>query len=308
MSTSHDILLAKWLSHEISDEESLLLEESYDMDYLQALLSKQEDYTISVKPREEIWDNLAQKRINNTKSVHSSKANWLKYIFGLVILSLLGFLAYSLFFGNNLKEVETRFNANTPIAFADGSKVLIGPNSSLAYADGDWQTKRHIALEGQAFFEVNKGVPFIVETEAGKIEVLGTQFDVWSIDNKYMQVYCKEGRVRVSDNTGKSEEITQDQSILILDSNLQDVRAESKERKDWRENYRAYQTMPIEIVFRDLERFYKINFNLEQSISKDVFTGILPTNDLEKCIRFIETSLPYESKQSEHTILFSRNK
>ena len=47
---------------------------------------------------------------------------------------------------------------------------------------------------------MTKGVPFNVETDNGKVQVLGTEFDVLSRQESF-QVLVSEGKVRVSSGT-----------------------------------------------------------------------------------------------------------
>jgi transmembrane sensor len=47
----------------------------------------------------------------------------------------------------------------------------------MSYSD-DWSKERTLSLEGEAFFEVQKGSKFSVVTSDGIVEVLGTSFDV----------------------------------------------------------------------------------------------------------------------------------
>lgn len=72
--------------------------------------------------------------------------------------------------------IETKSSAQA-VHLPDGSVVILNQNSSLEY-----NTKfeaRQVALDGEAFFQVQKEeVPFVVTTGNGQITVLGTSFNV----------------------------------------------------------------------------------------------------------------------------------
>ena len=69
--------------------------------------------------------------------------------------------------------------------------------SELNYNASKWGEKRELELKGEAFFDVEKGKRFDVNTELGKISVLGTEFNVLSRDSIF-KVSCYEGLVQVT--------------------------------------------------------------------------------------------------------------
>ncbi|WP_378174469.1 FecR family protein [Aquimarina sp. SS2-1] len=85
----------------------------------------------------------------------------------------------------------------------DGSLVLINRNSSIAYKE-DFDV-RIVQLEGEAFFDVVPGKErFIVTTDLGEIEVLGTEFNVKTTASQ-LEVDVKEGVVEVKTAYNKSK-------------------------------------------------------------------------------------------------------
>ncbi|QYE37179.1 FecR domain-containing protein (plasmid) [Polymorphobacter sp. PAMC 29334] len=85
------------------------------------------------------------------------------------------------------------------IRLADGSRVHINSDSSLS-ARVDTK-RRELELErGEAYFEVahDPSLPFIVETNRGRIVATGTRFDVDRRDNE-TRVTLTDGRVRIYD-------------------------------------------------------------------------------------------------------------
>jgi ferric-dicitrate binding protein FerR (iron transport regulator) len=79
----------------------------------------------------------------------------------------------------------------------DGSGVYLNAMSEIRYSEKDFQKNRTLRLNGEAYFEVKEGSLFTVESDQGKIEVLGTSFNVQSRDD-YFKVSCLSGRVVVT--------------------------------------------------------------------------------------------------------------
>lgn len=90
----------------------------------------------------------------------------------------------------------------------DGSAVTLVGGSELRYRrgfsllPGVLGRDRHVALRGEAFFEVVPGArPFVVETFDAYVEVLGTRFEVQAWDEPSLhatQVVLASGAVRLS--------------------------------------------------------------------------------------------------------------
>ncbi len=303
MSESHEILLARWLSGELTKEEQAILESKYDLASLAETMKGQEAYVPEVADGVSLWEGLEDKRRGGTSTKKKGKGLY----FALAAV-LIGLLAYFLLSSGSIEKIQTDNKNLNPILFADGSEVIMGPYSHLAYDEDAYNLNRNITLYGQAFFKVEKGVPFIVNTEAGSVEVLGTQFDVWSIDSKYMQVACLEGSVSVKDKQGQSRNISGGEQVYIVKGIIQEVIPNIDLEEDWRQNYRKYHSVSLEVLLKDLKRFYGVNFKSSADVKNDQFTGVLPINNLDNCIRFIETSLSYESEQSDNQIMFKHAK
>lgn len=84
----------------------------------------------------------------------------------------------------------------------DGSEIMLSKGANLNYAE-DFNKNRQLHLKGTAFFKVEKDKehPFVINTEVGKITVIGTQFEVDAYANRNT-VVVKEGKVKVEDEKG----------------------------------------------------------------------------------------------------------
>jgi transmembrane sensor len=88
--------------------------------------------------------------------------------------------------GNN--QISTRNGSRTKIDLPDGSSVWLNAGSKLEYDKSFGNELREVHLTGEAYFDVvkNPDKPFIVNTKAAKVKVLGTAFNVrcYPEDNK----------------------------------------------------------------------------------------------------------------------------
>src|SRR3546814_14192476 len=73
---------------------------------------------------------------------------------------------------------------SSDLTLSDGTKVWLHSASTLKYPSQFAASERIVNLEGEAYFEVSKGVQFKVLRHGQTVEVLGTQFNVRSEERR----------------------------------------------------------------------------------------------------------------------------
>ena len=94
------------------------------------------------------------------------------------------------------------------LTLADGTRVWMNSESRLEYPIMFAQDVRHVKLIGEAMFEVahDKSHPFIVETFASDVRVLGTKFSVDANEAHHrFSITLMEGSVRISNRLDPSQ-------------------------------------------------------------------------------------------------------
>lgn len=94
------------------------------------------------------------------------------------------------------------------LTLADGTRVWMNSESRLEYPIMFAQDVRHVKLIGEAMFEVahDKSHPFIVETFASDVRVLGTKFNVDANEAHHrFSITLMEGSVRISNRLDPSQ-------------------------------------------------------------------------------------------------------
>lgn len=192
--------------------------------------------------------------------------------------SLLIVLAVSVFYFSSASDEEMVRYANVGRAeqhclLPDSSEVILYPEAVVTYQHTD--KGRLARLEGKAFFQVKRkihGVPFKVETNLLKVEVLGTSFLVDAAGKEQAAVFVKSGKVRVKT----------DESGAVLEAN------EKAEWKDGRlevgiiEDPQAlfgeapvvlvFSATPLPDVVRDIEKKTGVRIELEAGLEKNLIT------------------------------------
>ena len=182
--------------------------------------------------------------------------------------------------------VSTERTETSKEILPDGSLVSMNAVSNITYVPGKWQEERTILLEGEAFFEVEKGSPFIVKTSLGQVEVLGTSFNVEARDGIF-RVNCYTGKVKVTTSTGETTILTPQKGVVLQNGTLQERTISNRNDIAWQDQIHHFDNVPLDEVFTALERQYAIDVQYPADIGKRQYAGFFKSNDLEEALQTI---------------------
>ncbi len=113
------------------------------------------------------------------------------------LLMVLAFTGYD-YYAHSVIIVQAEHRVHR-IQLPDGSNLVLGKGSEVSYARNFRSTKRRVSLKGKAFFQVEHDAnrPFVVNTIASTVEVLGTEFEV-SSDSMETSVSVRSGSVALA--------------------------------------------------------------------------------------------------------------
>lgn len=210
---------------------------------------------------------------------------------------------------------RTGYGEKLDILLADGSAVTLNANSHLRWND-DWekQGKRHVELEGEAFFEVKNRdeIPFTVYTNDVTVEVLGTSFNVDSRE-KNTRVYLDEGKINLKLkelDSGLSEQDSdeaKEKTGLLLQPGDQ-IKYNSKEKKiekeegltmiaaaSWKLDVLNFKNMQFHEVLELLRDIYGQSFECSNGdlLTTPMYLGV-PYSNWDAVRKALELSLNIE--------------
>ncbi len=143
----------------------------------------------------------------------------------------------------------------------DGSVATLRQGSQLHYARQFNHDHRTIHLQGEAFFEVqrNEKLPFIVQTDAGTVEVIGTSFlvEAESRDSLVLSVYSGVTALSQADFPQKSTRVVAGQAAVSTAGGIA-PRPFQSGRLAWKTGELRYKAAPLAEVISDLEHWYGI--------------------------------------------------
>ena len=210
-------------------------------------------------------------------------------------------------------KLTTPIGGEYSLVLSDGTKVFLNADSELKYPVEFSDGKRIVDLKGEAYFEVHKDSlrPFIVRMNGAEVTVLGTSFNVNTYgDDGQIYTTLVNGSVRVSSMKNKQEEILKPgmQSVMNVQSGLLTVRKVDVEPYvAWREGRFVFRAMTLDLIMRQLQRWYDFEVFYQSSELKDYeFRGVIKRDmDLDKVLFVIKatTNVDFEVKGKVITII-----
>lgn len=251
--------------------------------------------------KEDAWLQLQNRlSLNEGSKVVSiqSRINWRRIAAVAAMVVMVLTLSYLL----KPKAESLSFTANTlsEIALPDGSKAMLLQDADLVWTV-DTGGNRRVKLNGEAFFDVEKGTTFTVETPTGYVEVLGTSFSVYAVGEAFA-VECLSGKVSVSDGDQKAI-ITAGQGTKRRKGVLSTPYDIGVQSYAWQSDEEcSYTNADLERVFKHVMQRFGIELRLECSLEGKEFSGTFEMTDAETTLQIITTAMGLELERiSENT-------
>ena len=221
-----------------------------------------------------------------------------------VAAAVLVIIAFSAFLRFYTVEYSTTNGQQQIVTLPDGSTSKLNAGSELSFNPYWWGVTRNVYMDGEGYFEVQKGKDFTVFSKTASTKVLGTKFNIYSRKADY-RVTCFEGSVQVENETGNKVIITPNQVAISLASDFEIEEIKPNEiNKTWKDNYFKFTSTSLVEVIEEIERQYDIN--IEYSGEEFLYTGNFTRDQtVESTLSIVSLSLnlQVEKKNSNTYIL-----
>jgi ferric-dicitrate binding protein FerR (iron transport regulator) len=291
MKEKNDIL--KWLNRETSDEELLRLKETKKFKTLEKIAH----YSAQIEtPKVDVKEALAALKIKTQNSSKKGKfvqfnfKQLYKYAAAIVVLVA---TSYFLLF-NNTSSFKTKFAQTKTFNLPDNSEVILNANSEISYAEKDWKTNRNLNLKGEAYFKVQKGKKFTVNTEIGQVTVLGTQFNVKKRAN-YFEVKTFEGLVSV---TYKNKEVKLPRGTIfkVVNGVIDATNTFDVNEKSWLQKESNFKSIALRFVLAEIENQFEYTIETKDVDLDILYSGGFTHTDINIALQSITIPLQLSYK------------
>lgn len=234
------------------------------------------------------------------RSINSGRRRWIYYIGAAASVAVVLFFIFSR--PDGLEKYQAAMASNTNFTLPDDSQVVLNANSKIRYDGKRWEEKRALRLEGEAFFDVERGKVFEVQTPKGIVTVLGTEFNVFARPAGF-KVTCQEGRVSVSVLNGATEIITAGQGVELVGERLQRFDLTSEAAAPWVNGIFDYDQRPISEIIDEIERQYDVTINYPKALADQLITSrFTKTDNLEEALEDIIYAHRLEYEKDRNTV------
>jgi hypothetical protein len=190
---------------------------------------------------------------------------------------------------DGFNQVIVPFGQHTHLILSDGTKVWINSGSRLVYSPVFKGKSREVFLEGEAYFEVTKDEkrPFFVGTNAFRVKVYGTKFDVqaYKQNNEYNTILV-EGKVSLEANKGgflSKEQFLYPDQKASLSENKEDFLisevANIENYTAWKDGYLVFKNEAFQSILKRVSHYYNIDIELNEEIQVRRLSGKLDLKD-----------------------------
>ena len=297
-----DLLLQKYLRNETSEEELVEV-----LDWLDASTENQRyldrlDYISNLN----ILAGEAQPRIRRrTVSLWKRTAQW-SAAAAAVLLACAGLGHYM---ADRILERRTPDmmaitapnGQSMSVTLSDGTTVWLNSGTTLEYPAVFARGERRVKVTGEAMFDVKSDPqhPFVVETFACDVRVLGTKFNVEANEEKgIFSADLLRGKVQVCNRTDRSDRITMEpnQTVHLENGKLQLHAQENADKLLWTDGILCITGMTFEEVMAKFERCYDINV--------EILRDDLPQIEFQRCKLRISEGIDHALAVLQHAADF----
>ncbi len=215
----------------------------------------------------------------------------------------------------------------------DGSRVQLNAGSTLTLEKKFNKTARHLALQGEAYFDVTPDAskPFVLQTASMEIRVLGTAFNVRAYpEDKISETSLIRGLIEVSVKGSSPHKVLLHPSEKLTINSLPHtpehkttatpvqyrvaplvprmVADSSLTETAWISDKLSFSDETLEEIARKLERWYKVKISIEPgNIAQYRFTGTFSRENVDRVLEIMQVSRAFNFKYvSDHHILISK--
>lgn len=285
-----DETLGRWLAGELNETEKEEFEKSEAFQSYQAIAHFTEDLELEPFKTELSYEQLKEKlngKSNETKVVKMPVWKRLAAAASIAVILGLGLTYFLQGFGDYPTTVLTAQGETKSLTLPDQSEVMLNISSKIEYDEDNWEDERAVHLSGEAYFKVSKGNRFVVNTEHGTVEVLGTEFNIRNRQQQ-TEVICYEGKVRVTDLKGQSTVLVPTDAARLIDGELETNWSPSvNEKADWQNGVSSFHEVPMSNVIEELENQYQLQVQMDSEHNNRNYVGAFPHDNLEDALDLI---------------------
>ncbi len=201
------------------------------------------------------------------------------------------------------QTIVTPWGARTRFVLPDSSLVWLNSGSKIVFPE-QFNGVREVKLSGEAYFEVEKnGDPFIVSTNLGKVQVMGTTFNVKAIDGEDFETTLVSGKVQVVNPNNKLATLEPGYQAVFSGDNVSVEKVETVLYTSWIEGKLIFREEYLPELVKKLERFYNVKIDLDDDPRLKIihYSGTIEMETFSEVLNLLSVTAPIAYTWNEKT-------
>jgi transmembrane sensor len=283
------------------------IDQSDEDKMMEKILTRTSEYAVPEGTSKDIvFEKLMQKIDSGAKTipVKNKRINYIYWSAAAVLLILIGLSIF--FLKDQAEKISASNGSQVEYRLPDGSVVYLNAGSEITFSKNNFTEKRKLSLTGEAFFEVEKGKRFVISTDQGNVEILGTSLNVYSRKTIF-NVTCLTGKVLVISGN-QSEIITKGEQVIKKEGKLvKTTEINSEKVATWRKGVLNFVNTSLISIFEELERQYNITISAS-GLDNKYFSGPVTNKNLKEALDIIciPMNLDYEILTDNKVVIKSK--
>ena len=193
-------------------------------------------------------------------------------------------------------DQRTAIGEQREIALVDGSQAWLNTASAIDLAFSG-RTRLVTLVRGEVFISTAKDArPFYVDTEHGRLQALGTRFNVRREGERtWLAVY--EGAVQIHTTGGAKRVVGAGQQTYFDTRHIGDSQAADAAREAWTQGTLVIDNITLSEVVEELRRYRHGHLGLADEVADLRVYGNFPVQDPQRVLRMLASALPIRIEQ-----------
>ncbi|MCI7684332.1 MAG: FecR domain-containing protein [Parabacteroides merdae] len=254
-----------------------------------------------------------QKQVAFRRSVGSRRIiGYAAQIAAMLVLAVgigWGYVSYR---EHSWEALTTRISApegqRVNLKLQDGTEVWLNSGAELEYPSLFAGDTRRVRLAGEAFFDVSHDAdkPFVVETFACRVEVLGTRFNVNAdVQHSCFSTTLLRGGVRVTSLEDSRQQVVlePDEKAVLENGKLTLYRADDPNEYLWIKGLISISGLDFKEVMHRMEHCYgvRINLNIAQIPTLEAMGKLRISDGIEHALGILQRSCNFNYTYNHET-------
>ncbi len=196
----------------------------------------------------------------------------------------------------------------------DGTGVMLGPLSTLAYSADYGHGERAVRLEGDGYFDVvhDASRPFVVRTATAQVRDIGTRFALRErTGERGLDVVVADGSVAVRHPSARDSLLLARGDVARLPATGPAVvrrGVDTRRYLGWTEGELDFERTPLPIVIAELQRWYDVEITLaSRDLERRLLTASFRDKPIPEVLTLIAASLDIAvSRAGQRYVLSNR--